>query len=199
MKRFIKIDENNLPTDVFNDSQRFQFDGTEIYLDDNWDSTIYKGKEIFNENGIPQFIWDDVNTVLVEVPINNIYVLQEYKIFKKAEIKEAFQNNLMYGAFLSITLGIVVDLRRNSVDNDLQNVINLIEDMQDEGETTSLFVGVSDKVMVTIPQLEELKKEMIKYGRSVYTQKHTLENQIDLATTKTEVENINWTNIGEIS
>lgn len=195
MKRFIKINSFNIPTDVFNDSSRYQFDGTEIYLDDNWDSTLYNGKEIFNECKVSQFIWDPISEILVERSENDPDILNPYKTLKKKEIKKAFQSNLMLGSFLSTTLGITVDLRRNAVDNDLQNVINLIEDMQDEGETNSLFVGVTDKVLVTISQLQELKKEMIKYGRSIYTQKHTLENQVDLATTKIEVANIVWNDL----
>lgn len=196
MKRYIKIDNNNIPTDVFNDSSRYQFDGTEIYLDDNWSSTLYNGKEIFNEYGIAQFEWDPIEEILIDRTDQKF--IDSYKEYKKKEIKEKFQYNLMYGAFISATLGIVVDCRRNTIDNDLQNVSNLIADMQDEGETNSLFVGVSEKISITISQLEELKKEMIKYGRSVYTQKHTLENKIDLIKTIKELDDIVWVNKGEV-
>ena len=99
MTRYIKIDENNIPTNVFNDSSRYLFDGTEIYLDDNWDSTIYNGKEIFNEYEVAQFTWDPTEKILIERNQSEIdndpSFITYYKKLKKEELNKYVGDNLL--------------------------------------------------------------------------------------------------------
>jgi hypothetical protein len=111
---------------------------------------------------------------------------------KENEIRDSFTDNFVNGKFMSETLGIEVDCRRNGKDNDLQNVQNLIEDMTEEGETSVDYVGYTEiKQGVTIDQLKKLLKEMRKYGRGTYTKKVMLQEQIKGSSLK-DLDNIKW-------
>lgn len=90
MKRYIKINENNEITDLFNWFSRYQFDGTEIEFDDTI-PFIYtiNGETIKNEFGVLKFTWDGSSALLKSQSSidNDPEFIIEYKKLKKEELQ----------------------------------------------------------------------------------------------------------------
>ena len=125
-----------------------------------------------------------------------------YKTEQLTMISNAFENNLKTGRFVFISstpmqintpqgivtsTGVVIDCRRSGTKNDLQNVQGLI--LLNE---TVTFVGCNFTFVVTPEQLNEMQLQMVNYGNSLYQKKWNLENQINIAITIQQLENIKW-------
>ena len=118
--------------------------------------------------------------------------LDFYKQKQKSIIKQSFKNEFTTGKFLSTAIGIEVDLRRNGMDNDLENAKELLIDMTEMELTEIEYIGYSETVVITLDQLKNLIIEMRKTGFARYINKWAKEIEIDACTTKEELEFIIW-------
>lgn len=119
----------------------------------------------------------------------NINLFKEYKI---KEIKESFYNTLSNGTFISKSLGIEIDARRNEYCNDLQNLQSYINYLKRNNLTSGKYKGKSEDAFATIEQLEKTIKEMEDWGIYIYNKKWALEKQVDDAKTIEELQQIVW-------
>lgn len=121
---------------------------------------------------------------------NNLDLAKQHAISQiKGSFKQAFEN----GHFISNSLGIEVDCRRNGDDNDKQNVEGLISNMTRNSKATVNYTGYSEiKTGVTKTQLEELVAEMEDHVLSLYEKKWMKQLEIQSATTIEEVKAIVW-------
>ena len=110
----------------------------------------------------------------------------EIKNSKKASIKADMEAEANNGEFTS-SLGFVINARRSSTKNDLQNIYSLI----DLGVTE--FMDADNIIRsVTANDLQMIKNEMQQYGLSLYQKKWNLQAQVDAATTQAELDAIVW-------
>lgn len=144
--------------------------------------------EIYDSDSLP-----DDDKVKIGLMTQAEYILKQKNI-KLNEIYRIFKINIQSGSFISGTLGIAVDCRRNGADNDLQNVKELIDNYEDLTEGEKYYIGLTETTSfpLTLDQLKELKKEMGTWGRNLYKKKWALEAQLKNATTEEEINSINW-------
>lgn len=189
MKRYIKIAYNKLITDIFSEYQKEKFDGTEIFLDEVTEQSVWiNGKVIFDEYGDPLFKW--INNQTVETT-EGVF-LQKYKDAKYQEINNAFDNTFSSGVMDSVVAGIKIDVRRSATKNDLQNASGLIKKMDREGWTSIEYVGYNSTAVLTRSQMDELVAEMEDWGFDAYQYKWQLWYQVSTAKTIEEVKAIIW-------
>lgn len=89
MKRYIKVDNDNNIIAVFTWFQRWQFDGTEIELDDEGFSTQINGIEALTEWGFSKFIYaggEAVEKTQTEID-SDVEFIEFYKQLKKDELQ----------------------------------------------------------------------------------------------------------------
>ena len=119
--------------------------------------------------------------------------LQKLRDGKSAEISHAHSEAIRYGYFHSEALGIDVDCRRNDEKNDLQNVQGLIDDYESLQDEEKYYKGYTETTsfMLTLTQLESLKKEMIRHVRELYVRKWQLVSSLETAGPD-EIPSITW-------
>jgi len=114
---------------------------------------------------------------------------------KRRDIKNSFEQQMSKDSFMSETIGIEVDCRRNASDNDIQNVQGLIDDYDNLKQEEKYYVGVNDVTQfpLTLEELIALKIEMSRYGRKeLYKKKWMKESEINACNTKEELDSIKW-------
>lgn len=114
-----------------------------------------------------------------------------FRALKRKRLREVhrwFVNKKNFNKFRSTTLSTVVDNRRDSDHNDLQNIDMLIR----KGVEPVDFKDAQGEFItgVTLVQLESLRLEMIDNALGIYQQKWSWEEQIKAATTKQELNSI---------
>lgn len=119
--------------------------------------------------------------------------LEIRKQLKLSEIRVAFIYIFEEG-FVSPSLDVKVDIRRNSTCNDLQNYEALLKYMKlSNTETTTLkLFDNSFSGPITIEELETLTIEIISYVMLMYNKKWLLEQLVTDASTYEELESIKW-------
>lgn len=118
--------------------------------------------------------------------------LLEAQVAKLAEIKAAFVNECCTG-IVATSLGFPMDARRDGVNNDLDNMIQLAQAMIDEGMTTAEVTDANNvKQACTLAQVQTLVREIRLCGLARYAKKSTLRDQVNAATTVAAVEAITW-------
>lgn len=124
--------------------------------------------------------------------------LDELKQLKMLEIREQFQKAVKYGVidFIIPSSGIKVqvDARRNTSNNDLQNVEGLINLIQVGILNSPILYKCYDnnKYEMNLQDLIALRYALMGYGLQLYQKKHYLEDLIQNAQTKEELEQIKW-------
>ena len=111
---------------------------------------------------------------------------------KTEEMSLSFGRNLSNGIFQSTALGIKVDCRRNSINNDLQNVQGLISTMTRNNISQINYVGYEQTAVATIAKLTTLTYEMEDFALSLYQKKWEKESALTAATTIEQVNAITW-------
>lgn len=190
IKRYIKTDNKKI-IDIFHEGQEEKFDGSEIYLDTVEAPSVWiNGKGLFDEAGKP--IFKLKNNGEIEEISNDEDVLEYWKKRKDKEIRDAFEEEFVSGAFRSAVLGIIVDARRSDTRNDIQNVRELINQMQADGISSISYTGKNEDAPATIAYLEHLALEMVRRTNSLYQRKKAKQTAIKAATTKQQVKEIKW-------
>jgi len=105
---------------------------------------------------------------------------------KLKEIKDAFQQEQQSGHITS-SLGFEI----NADDIALRNITSLIDILNDE-DIVQFRDYNNEFHTLTKADLITLKQEIIQYGLRLYQKKWTLEQQIEQAQTKEELEGIKW-------
>lgn len=114
------------------------------------------------------------------------------KYRKRSVIKAGFEDSLQNGMFQSPVLGIAVDCRRSSTNNDKQNAEGLLSYMQRNDITEINYRGYAETVIATPADLTTLITEMEDHVLGLYQHKWELEAAIDTATTEEELNEIAW-------
>ena len=132
-------------------------------------------------------------TSIVPVPTadNNLEMAKTSQI---ALIESGFAQEFDAGHFMSATIGIEVDCRRGGNRNDEQNIQGLIDDYVNLSPMEKHYVGFTETTTfeLTLEQLTNLKLELIRYAKSNYVKKWTLEAEIQAATTIEQVKVVTW-------
>lgn len=126
-----------------------------------------------------RYFWDSVTEELIP----DITPTREEKL---KEIKDAFQQEQQSGHITS-SFGFEV----NADDIALRNINSLI-DMLNDVDTVQFRDYNNEFHTLTKADLITLKQEIIQYGLGLYQKKWTLEQQIEQAQTKEELEGIKW-------
>lgn len=109
-------------------------------------------------------------------------IISETKLLSKAKadagqrIRQGFVDALSSGKFLSTTLNIEVDNRRNGIDNDLQNLEGLI--FKNEYPFQWKCFNSSFKTIANLTEAEALRLEMVNDGNAKYANKTIKEQAI---------------------
>ena len=111
---------------------------------------------------------------------------------KYTETKQGFYNALANGIFMSETLKIEIDCRRNGTNNDLQNIQTLYDYMDRASIDSVEYIGYTEKKSASKSQIKDIIVEMGNYGLSLYKKKWELEEKIKKATKIDTLEKIIW-------
>lgn len=176
--------------------------------------TIPEGMKIEGEQFVPMTIKEKIDAGLIELSDrekydedteqirqktpyelaeDNLMSLSELKEYHKNLISKSWENEFINGKFLSETLGIEVDCRRDGIRNDAQNVDGMIQDYDNLANNEKYYTGYSESTdfPLTLEQLQNLKLEMIRNVKGLYMKKRLKHYQIDNASLET-VRNITW-------
>jgi len=123
--------------------------------------------------------------------------LNELKTLKLAYIKQEFNkaigNGVIDFTIPSSNIQVQVDARRSDINNDLQNVEGLIEIMQIQNIPEIEYKCYDNKKYTfTFNDMIALKYALISYYLQMYAKKHRLEDLVEQAATKEELEQIIW-------
>ena len=113
--------------------------------------------------------------------------LNDLKDIKKQEIKQAFINIITNSSMTSTILNVEVNFGTEHLAN-VQNLINYLED--NELTTTQFRTYDNTFIEINLDQLKSLEKEMITYAIQLREKKWELEQQIDSATAKGDLQDI---------
>lgn len=158
--------------------------------DNNQDvESLYDYDFVYQTNN---FVDIDFNKNFSEQFEYNIDDLEIYKTNKKEEIKNAFINSFDLG--MESSIGMKVDCRRDTNNNDLQNFESLLKFMKNNDVTTTqikLWDNSTSRLIIQ-SELEIIINEIIAHVIQLYNKKWQLETLIESATTKDEIKEIKW-------
>lgn len=118
--------------------------------------------------------------------------MEKLSTAKLSEIAYAFSEAIKNGSFVSETLGIEVDCRRNADKNDEQNIRGLISKMTREKIVEVEYRGKTDSAPATLEQVQLLQYEMEDHVTMLYAKKWKLESDIEKAKSATDLALIQW-------
>jgi len=125
---------------------------------------------------------------LTEDPPKLRFKLGAYRQAKMEWIKQKMYE-VAHSGMMSQTLGVEVDCARE----DLDNFRNLLQYMESNNiESTQIRTFTDDFVECTQDQLRSLIDEIIQFGLQLYQIKWQLENQLEQARGKDEIDAIEW-------
>jgi hypothetical protein len=134
----------------------------------------------YTEDGIPSrdvyhtnvTTFDIQDTMVIGTNVSTYVPIEKMKELKKAEINKSWVSSIQDGSFMSLTLSTRVDARRNDVDNDLQNIIEIINLCENDSRLLPFSWKCTNETQeVTLEQLKLLRLELAKYATEMYQQK----------------------------
>ena len=130
-------------------------------------------------NGLPIGTW--VNTPPASPPAPT---LAQAQATQTTVIMSAWRQALSTGSFTSVTVpGFIVNCRRSSAYNDLQDIQGLIALMQAGSAPTPYnYMGVSVFQSCTLAQIQSIANEMLGYGAQLFNRQHVALTAISTAT-----------------
>ena len=119
--------------------------------------------------------------------------LETHRVNVLASVASGFTNELLTGTFTSTSLGIEVDCRRSSKNNDKQNAEGVISYLTRNELTEITYVGYTTSTIATLAQLQALVYEMEDYFLMLYNVKWELESVVASAENVETLDAVSWT------
>ncbi|CAD7288204.1 DUF4376 domain-containing protein [Campylobacter suis] len=159
----------------------------------NKENKIYAYDDDVSQDILNEFIVKHNLTPLNKKELNELNEpsLNELKELKKAEILSAFNRNLenLDGGLSIEPLGIVVDCGRIHAEN-VASMITLLANTSQDNITFRLYDNTSR--LTSLAELKAIQTAIIAEGFKQYEKKWALEQAINEATSKEQIEAIKW-------
>lgn len=118
--------------------------------------------------------------------------LDDIKNAKLSELKNSFMSECQSGT-VNTSLGFPMDARRDGINNDLDNMIQLATYMEENGiASTTVMDANGVEHTCTLAQVQTLVCDIRAAGMARYSKKFSLKNQTKNATTADQVMAVKW-------
>jgi len=180
---FATFDINGNPTGFYNSEihgKNIPPHAIDISVADHWKYVSEPGRWIRGSSG-----------AIIEKPVA-LQSLDDIKNAKLAELKNSFMSECQ-GGTCDTSLGFPMDARRDGINNDLDNMIQLAIFMEENGIASTKVMDANDvEHTCTLAQVQTLVSDIRAAGMSRYAKKFTLKNQTKAATTADQVTVVKW-------
>lgn len=180
---YATFDSNGNPTGFYNSEihgDGIPQDAVEISVADHQKYVSEPGKWIRGQAG-----------TITEKPAA-LQSLDDFKNAKLSELKNSFTAECQ-GGTVDTSLGFPMDARRDGINNDLDNLIQLATYMEENGIASTTVMDANDvEHTCTLAQVQTLVREIRAAGMARYAKKFNLKKEAKNATTADQVKAVKW-------